>query len=90
MSSEVRKARLTIEVPERIAEAIGVHVNIDYALAVMRRTLEMPVGSETAFFAMSRMAGWIAHASEQLASGALIRPRARYVGPPPGRAPIKR
>jgi len=82
--------RLTIEVPERIAEAIGVHVNIDYALAVMRRTLEMPVGSETAFFAMSRMAGWIAHASEQLASGALIRPRARYVGPPPGRAPIKR
>jgi citrate synthase len=79
--------RLTLEVPERIAEAIGVHVNIDYALAVMRRTLEMPVGSETAFFAMARMAGWIAHASEQLASGALIRPRARYVGPAPGRAP---
>jgi citrate synthase len=82
--------RLTVEVPERIAEAIGVNVNIDYALAVMRRTLDMPVGSETAFFAMSRMAGWIAHASEQLASGALIRPRARYVGPAPGRAQTKR
>lgn len=82
--------RLTIEVPERIAEAIGVHVNIDYALAVMRRTLDMPAGSETAFFAMARMAGWIAHASEQLASGALIRPRARYVGPAPGRRQMKR
>jgi citrate synthase len=82
--------RLTIEVPERIAEALGVHVNIDYAIAVMRRTLEMPAGCETAFFAMSRMSGWIAHASEQLASGALIRPRARYVGPAPGRAQAAR
>jgi citrate synthase len=75
--------RLTVEVPQRIAEAIGVNVNIDYALAVMRRTLGMPSGSETAFFAMSRLAGWIAHASEQLASGVLIRPRARYIGPAP-------
>jgi len=60
-----------------------VAVNIDYALAVMRRTLVMPKGSETAFFAISRTAGWIAHASEQLASGSLIRPRARYIGPAP-------
>jgi citrate synthase len=75
--------KLTIEVPQRIGEAIGVPVNIDYALAVMARTIGMPKGSETAFFAMSRMAGWIAHASEQLSSGALIRPRARYVGPAP-------
>ena len=75
--------RLTIEVPQRIGEAIGVDVNIDYALAVMRRTLGMPKGSETAFFAISRTAGWIAHAIEQLASGSLIRPRARYVGPAP-------
>jgi citrate synthase len=82
--------RLTVEVPARIAEALGVHVNIDYAIAVMRRTLEMPPGCETAFFAMSRMSGWIAHASEQLASGALIRPRARYVGPAPGRAQTAR
>lgn len=75
--------RLTVEVPQRIAEAIGVHANIDYALAVMARTLGMPAGSETALFAIARMAGWIAHASEQLASGTLIRPRARYVGPAP-------
>ena len=42
-------------------------------------------GSELALFAMSRSVGWIAHASEQLQFGKLIRPRARYVGPAPGR-----
>ena len=45
----------------------------------------MPAGSELALFAMARTVGWIAHASEQLQHGRLIRPRARYVGPAPGR-----
>jgi citrate synthase len=36
-------------------------------------------------FAMSRTAGWIAHASEQLRNGNIIRPRARYTGAMPPR-----
>jgi citrate synthase len=78
--------RLAIEIPERIMEATGAFANCDYALTVMRRTLGMPVGSETALFAIARTAGWIAHASEQLESKTLIRPRARYVGPAPAKA----
>jgi citrate synthase len=81
--------RLTVEIPERIREATGAFANCDYALAVMRRALDMPPGCETTIFAMARTAGWIAHASEQLESKKLIRPRARYVGPAPGRA-VKR
>lgn len=77
---------LTIDIPARIKEATGAFANIDYALAVMRRALNMPTGCETTIFAMSRTAGWIAHASEQLESHKLIRPRARYVGPAPVRA----
>ena len=77
---------LTVEIPERIQEATGAFPNCDYALAVMRRALGMPQGSEMTIFAMARTAGWIAHASEQLESRKLIRPRARYVGPAPGRA----
>ena len=78
--------KLTHEIPERIAEATGEFVNIDYALAVLVHTLGLPTGHELVLFSMSRTVGWIAHASEQLRLGRLIRPRARYVGPAPGRA----
>jgi citrate synthase len=81
--------KFTKEIPERIAEATGEFVNIDYALAVLVHALRMPAGSELALFAMSRSVGWIAHASEQLQHGKLIRPRARYVGPAPGRSTAK-
>jgi citrate synthase len=78
--------KFTREIPERIAEATGEFVNIDYALAVLVHALRMPAGSELALFAMARCVGWIAHASEQLQHGRLIRPRARYVGAAPGRS----
>jgi citrate synthase len=77
--------RFTAEIPDAIAEAAGVFANIDYALAVLMRTLDLPPAHEMALFAMSRTAGWIAHASEQLRTGNIIRPRARYTGPMPPR-----
>jgi citrate synthase len=80
--------KFTREVPERIAEATGEFVNIDYALAVLAHSLRLAPGSELTLFAMARAVGWIAHASEQLQYGRLIRPRARYVGPAPGRGAI--
>ncbi len=82
--------KLTSEIPERIAEATGEFVNIDYALAVLVHTLGLPPGHELVLFAMARSVGWIAHASEQLRHGGLIRPRARYIGPAPGRSPTSR
>jgi citrate synthase len=79
-------AKLTKEIPERIAEATGEFVNIDYALAVLVHSLGLAPGHELVLFAMARCVGWIAHASEQLHHGRLIRPRARYIGPSPGRS----
>ncbi|MEQ1950058.1 citrate synthase family protein [Mesorhizobium sp. CN2-181] len=78
--------RLAVEVPARIIEATGLYPNIDFAFAVMMRMFGLPVGHESALFAIARCAGWVAHAIEQLASQVLIRPRARYIGPPPGRS----
>jgi citrate synthase len=54
---------------------------------VLVHTLGLPPGNELVLFAMARTVGWIAHASEQLQYGRLIRPRARYTGPAPGRSP---
>ncbi len=62
----------------------GQAANIDFALAAMTRTLGLQPEAAFALFAVGRSVGWIAHAIEQLEDGALIRPRARYVGPPPG------
>jgi citrate synthase len=43
--------------------------------------LGLPPASFTCVFAMGRVAGWLAHAREQLAGGRLIRPQSVYVGP---------
>lgn len=77
--------RLTRDIPAHVLEASGEFANIDYALAVLALHLKLAPGSEIALFAMARTVGWIAHASEQLRSGGLIRPRARYTGPWPAR-----
>jgi len=83
--------KLVRDVPSKVIEAIGEAPNIDYALAVLTTTLGMPANSELPLFAMARTVGWIAHAMEQMQTGGLIRPRARYIGPAPGKmAALKR
>ena len=81
--------------PESIAVALSASVagemlrlmderpTVDFALATVARTLEMPAGGAVALFALGRTVGWIGHAIEQYRSGSLIRPRARYVGQQP-------
>jgi citrate synthase len=64
----------------RVEAATGLRPSIDFALAVLERTLALPDGAAFTLFAAGRTAGWIAHALEQYADGKLIRPRARYVG----------
>jgi citrate synthase len=60
--------------------------NIDFAGAVLARTLRLPAGGAIAVFALGRTIGWIGHAIEQYRIDSLIRPRARYVGAPPPNA----
>jgi citrate synthase len=57
--------------------------NIDFAGAVLARTLRLPPGSAVTIFGLGRTIGWIGHAIEQYQIDRLIRPRARYVGPAP-------
>jgi citrate synthase len=57
--------------------------NLDTGLAAITRAYGLPEQAPLLLFALGRTIGWIAHAMEEYASGHLIRPRARYVGPPP-------
>ena len=57
--------------------------SIDWALGVLALHLQVEQSAALGLFALGRTIGWIAHAQEQYASGRLIRPRARYVGPRP-------
>jgi len=56
---------------------------LDVGLVSLRQALGLPSGTAAAIFAVGRVAGWIAHALEQSTSDTILRPRARYVGPPP-------
>jgi citrate synthase len=61
----------------------GRHPNVDFALAAAAVGLGLPRNAALGMFIVGRTVGWIAHAIEQYESGILIRPRARYLGPPP-------
>ncbi len=66
-----------------VEEATGDRANIDFALVSLRQSLGLGADAPFLIFATARLAGWIAHAVEEGGGGRLIRPRARYVGPPP-------
>jgi citrate synthase len=54
--------------------------NLDSYSGVVFHTLGIPTDLFTPIFAMSRIAGWTAHAIEYLQANRLIRPKALYVG----------
>jgi len=68
---------------EAVREVTGLAPNIDFALVAVCEALRLPADAPFALFTVARCAGWIAHAIEQGQTDALIRPRARYVGPEP-------
>lgn len=62
---------------------VGEKVNIDFTLAAMAAAFDLPREAPIIVFSLARSTGWLAHAMEQIESGQLIRPRARYTGPAP-------
>lgn len=54
--------------------------NLFGALVIIERALSLPRGSAVLIHTVGRTAGWIAHAVEQRHAGAMLRPRAKYMG----------
>ncbi|TAJ34593.1 MAG: hypothetical protein EPO67_05845 [Reyranella sp.] len=85
MLHEIVPASPALAFAERVAAAVerltDRKPNVDFATVTVERVLGLPKDSALAMFLLGRTVGWIAHALEQAAHGALIRPRARYTGP---------
>lgn len=54
--------------------------NAEFYTAVLLHELGVPPALFTCTFAVSRMAGWMAHCREQEATGRIFRPQSEYVG----------
>lgn len=59
------------------------YANVEFYAGVVMDGCGLPRQMFTPTFAVSRVIGWCAHIAEQAAERQLIRPAARYVGPPP-------
>jgi citrate synthase len=78
---QFRLSGLFAQVRSAAEDLTGEGANVDFALAALADAFALPRHAPFVIFALSRSVGWIAHALEQIATGQLIRPRARYVGP---------
>ncbi len=65
----------------QVSAATGQRPTIDVALAALPPRFGLPDDAPFTLFAIGRSIGWLAHGIEQVTSGAIIRPRARYIGP---------
>lgn len=75
--------RAALEVLRERKPNRSLETNVELYTALLLEALDFPPAAFTCVFAMGRVAGWIAHAREQVAGGRLIRPASRYVGPVP-------
>lgn len=73
----VRTAHAVIAAVEKDGE----HPNVDFAMVTLAAALGAPPEITTSWYGVGRVAGFLAHATEQRTGGALLRPRARYTGP---------
>ena len=81
MTGDTKWHDMSLKVEKVVIAEKNIYPNVDFYSAATYHYLGIPTDMFTAVFAMSRMAGWTAHAMEQYADNRLIRPRADYTGP---------
>jgi citrate synthase len=69
---------------------VPIYANVEFYASVVLDAIGLPRELFTPTFAISRVIGWTAHIVEQAANNKILRPSARYVGPPPGRGAKQR
>ncbi|MDQ3751659.1 MAG: citrate synthase/methylcitrate synthase [Actinomycetota bacterium] len=72
-----------VDVLEEMKPGRKLRTNVEFYSGVVMNSCGIPRTMFTPTFASSRTIGWCAHILEQAADNRLIRPSARYTGPPP-------
>lgn len=78
--------RTTVALLAELKPGRQLYANVEFYAGVVMLTCGIPREMFTPTFCTSRVIGWSAHILEQAADNRLIRPAARYVGPPPPRS----
>ena len=72
-----------IDVLAELKPGRQLYTNVEFYAGVVMELVGMPREMFTPTFASSRVIGWCANILEQAADNRIIRPSARYIGPPP-------
>lgn len=72
-----------IAVLDRLKPGRQLRTNVEFYAGVVMQLCGIPPEMFTPTFASSRVIGWCANVLEQAADNKIIRPSARYIGPPP-------
>ena len=75
--------RTVVDVLAELKPGRNLYTNVEFYAGVVMDKCGIPREMFTPTFASSRAIGWSAHVLEQAADNRLIRPSARYDGPPP-------
>jgi citrate synthase len=73
--------RTAIRLLEEYKPGRRLQTNVEFYTALLLHGIGLETPLFTPTFAISRVAGWIAHCLEQRRSGRLIRPQSVYIGP---------
>lgn len=83
-------ADLAVQVEQTVVDVLAelkpgrhLYANVEYYAGVVMTLCGVPPEMFTPTFASSRVIGWSANVLEQAEDAKIIRPSARYVGPPP-------
>ena len=75
--------RTVVDVLNELKPGRNLYANVEFYAGVVMDHCGLPRELFTPTFASSRVIGWCANILEQAADNRIIRPSARYVGPPP-------
>ena len=72
---------MSVLIDETMNREKGLMPNVDFYSATVYYSMGIPTDLFTPIFAVSRIAGWLAHAQEQYANNRIYRPRGQWTGP---------